>query len=813
MFEKRYVIFLLIISALVQLPAQNDMPQGKQGKIPVQGRVIDKETASPLEFATVAIYSAIDSSLADGAMTNDQGIFLLKTTPGEFFMKVDFISYRPESISVSIGTKAIELGDISMGPQAAEIGEIEIREERSQVQLTLDKKVFQVGKDLANTGGNASDILDNVPSVTVDVEGQVSLRGSNNVRILIDGKPSGLVGVGDTNGLRQLPANMIDKVEVITNPSSKFEAEGAAGIINIVLKKDKRKGLNGSFDVSVGYPELASAGVNLNYRKNKFNFFTNLGLQYQVRPGGGEYVFQFFENDSTYYYDEVRKHERGGLSHNIRFGADYSITPKDVLTASLLYKASDEDNASDIEYFDFTPNTRAALEAYSLRTDREFEDESNLEYNLAYKKTFNTRKHSLTMDWRFKESTETEGSDLVETFFDGNYQPLMQAPLLQQSGNTEGEKSWVGTLDYVRPLQEKAKLETGLRVSFREVTNDYQVEQQVDGLWQDLSDFTNNFLYDEDILAAYIQYGQELDLFSYQMGLRVEHTSLATSFINDLESNSQEYTNLFPSAALSYKFTEKDALQVSYSQRIRRPSFRQLNPFFTFSDSRNFFSGNPNLQPEYTDSYEIGWIRYATIGTINAAVYYRNTDGLVQRIRTTDAVGFSTTRPENMALENAVGLELNLSLNPVPSWKLDANTNFFYAHMEGEVEGVLRENETTALTARLSSRHTLAKTVDLQLQLNYRGPRSTVQGDFKGITVLNLGANKEIFKEKATITFSVKDVFNSRRRAWELLEDDFYSEGFFQWRARTMTLSINYRLNQKKQQRRGRPGAGGSNEF
>lgn len=775
---------------------------------------MDEATGSSLEFATVALYSSADSTLVDGTMTDAEGRFAFSCQSKQYYLILDFLSYKSKKIETTVSKNPVtDLGQLYLTSQVAEIEEVEIREERSQVQLTLDKKVFQVGKDLANTGGNASDILDNVPSVNVDVEGQVSLRGSSNVRILIDGKPSGLVGVGDTNGLRQLPANMIDKVEVITNPSSKFEAEGAAGIINIVLKKDKRKGLNGSFDVSVGYPELASVGVNLNYRKKKFNFFTNLGLQYQVRPGGGEYEFQFFENDSTFFYDEIRKHERGGLSRNIRFGADYSITPKDVLTASLLYKTSDEDNSSDIEYFDFTPNSKSELEAYTLRTDREFEDESNLEYNLAYKKTFNTSKHSLTMDWRFKESTETEGSDLVETFFDGDYQQLAQAPLLQRSGNTEGEKSWVGTLDYVRPLQRKAKVETGLRVSFRDVTNDYAVEQSEDGIWQDLSAFTNNFLYDENILAAYLQYGQELEAISYQLGLRAEHTDLSTSFIDDFEPANQQYTNLFPSAAFSYKFSEKDALQLTYSQRIRRPSFFELNPFFTFSDSRNFFSGNPNLQPEYTDSYEIGWIRYASMGTINAAIYYRNTEGLVQRIRTTDAVGFSTTRPENMAVENATGLELNASIKPLKSWKVDANANLFYAQMKGEVEGISRENETTTLTARVSSRHTIAKAVDLQLQLNYRGPRSTVQGDFKGITVLNLGANKEIFKEKGTITFSVKDVFNSRKRAWELLEDDFYTKGFFQWRARTMTLSVNYRLNQKKPLRKGRPSGGGNGEF
>lgn len=806
------LLLLLCLTGFAQRPSggPGGGPGGERpGKVKLSGTILDADTGLPLEYATVSIFAQRDSSLVTGAMSDLEGKFSVDCRPGRMFAKVEFISYESatiESIVVRPDAGPVDLGNISLSVSANALEEVEVRAERSQLQLSLDKKIFTVGKDLANTGGSAQDILNNVPSVNVGVEGEVSLRGSENVRMLIDGKPSGLVGSGDANGLRSIPANMIEKVEVITNPSSKYEAEGIAGIINIVLKKDNRKGLNGSFDFAVGVPAEYSVGINLNYRKNKFNFFTTVGMRYNTNPGGGFQETTFFRNDSTFNYRIDNDRQRAGLGSNFRFGADYNFTPKDVLTAALLYKIGDDNNDALIEYYDYHPNSWTDLDLYTARTDDEFEDEENLEYNLSYTKTFTGRKHKLVADVRFSDRTETEGSDLTEKYSDANGNPTGVPNLLQRSRNSEGNQSWIATLDYVQPIGEKGKVETGLRGQFRDITNDYKVDEQVDSEWKPLADFTNNFLYDENILAAYVQAGNENERFGYQVGLRLENTDLNTRFVDNSQNNDRDYLNLFPSAAFTYKLKEGQSLQLSYSRRIRRPGFWELNPFFTFTNPRSFWSGNPNLDPEYTNSYEVSYIRYFEKATFNASVYHRHTDGVINRISLSDEFGLIFTQPENVGTRNSYGVELVGSATINSWWKVDANIDLFQSELNGVISDVERDNTFRSMRARLSSNLTIAKQIDWQAQFQFRGPAENLQGTRKAILVLNTGLSKDILKKKGTLTLSARDLFNSRKRVYTRTQDNFYSEGEFQWRSRQITLSLNYRLNQKK--KRGRRGGG-----
>ena len=686
--------------------------------------------------------------------------------------------------------------------------------------MSLDKRVFNVGKDLANQGGTAADILDNVPSVQVDVDGAVSLRGNENVRILVDGKPSGLIGVGDSDGLRQIPSNLIDKVEVITNPSARYEAQGMTGIINIVLKKDRQKGLNGTFDFTVGYPENFGAAINLNYRRKKMNMFVNYGAYYRKNPGSGNLYQETFRKDSTFILEEIRTHNRGGLSNSFRFGSDFFFNPKNTLTAAFSYRISDENNAYDLEYRDYITDLNNFLGS-TIRQDNEVEEEADLEYSLNYKKTFSSDKHFLTADVQYEENTEVESSDISEDYFGTDGFPTGTPTTQQRSQNSEGFSRWLFRADYVYPFGEKqdGKFELGWQSGLRNVRNSYVVEQFNDFEWESIADFTNDFNYDEEIHAAYALAGNKTGNFSYQLGLRLEYTDIRTELLQTGEVNPRTYTNLFPSGHLTYEFKNENSVQLSYSRRIWRPRFRMLNPFFSYTNSRNIFTGNPNLDPEFSDVVELQHIKYWDNASLSSAVYYRQTRGVVERVRfiLDETLGTTQMLPINLSTEDAYGLEFTFSYNPLKWMRLNGDFNFFRAMRFGEFNEQIFQADTYTWFTRLTSRLTIAKKNDIQLRLNYRAPRETTQGRREAMYNLDLAASRDLFKGKGTLTFSISDVFNTRRRIYSINTPSLFAEGDFQWRARSMKLTLNYRLNQKKNNRgKGRRGGGdfgGGDEF
>lgn len=839
--------------------------QGKSSsKFQLSGKVVDETTSSGLEFATVSAYNIKDTSLLNGTLTGSDGAFSLELSTTDVFIKFEFISYETRIIETlpEASGNSVNLGNLVMRPESMVLDNVVITADRSETVFALDKRVFTVGKDLANRGGSAEDILDNVPSVTVDIDGNVSLRGSSGVRILINGRPSGLAGVGNTNGLRNIAANLIERVEVITNPSARYEAEGMAGIINIILKKNEESGFNGSFDITAGYPVRNGVSANLNYRKNNINWFVNYGINYRENPGGGFTLQDQLTSDDISGM-ELRRftvidrdRNRTGLSNSLRFGLDYFFTDKDQLTASLLYRKSDEDNFNTNRFDDYLAepddydfeefwqrdisdlknidsrefaNTLDPDLLYSItnRSDQEFEDETDFEYNLNYRKEFSSREHTLNASLQYRESRETEGSDLVSRF-DQNL-PGAQEDLLQNSNNSEGQENWLFQLDYIHPLGKDHKWEAGLRSSIREIVNDYRVEEAQNGEFVTLPEFTNNFVYDEDIQAAYGIYGNSFNKFSFQFGLRGEYSLINTRLLEaeDDAENKRDYFNIFPSGFLNYNFSESLAVQASYSRRINRPGFWSLNPFFTFSDNRNFFSGNPNIDPEFTDSYELGQILYLDQLTVSASLFYRQTDASIQRVLISDKQDASTLRvPINIGTVDDYGLDISANFSGISWLRIDANANIFknmlslsQAQTDEAIYDYYRVvrnfqdtpenfrelydynlNETDNITwnGRLTLRITVFDS-DLQIRSNYRGSQQTSQGSSRPIGSIDLGWSKDFLENKnLTITLSVRDVFNSRRRNGLTLLDDFYQQSDFQWRSRIASVTASYRINQKK---------------
>ncbi len=833
----RLLLTLLTLIMTFQMQAQRPGgPPGGRGnwgdggppKIDIKGKVLDATTGAPLEFANVAIFSKRDSSVLGGGLTGADGTFTVKSRPGKLYAVVEFLGYEKFVVDpvpfdrdkMRAGERSVNLGEIRLGDSGIDLSEVEVRAEKSETQFSLDKRIFNVGKDLANQGGTAEDILDNVPSLSVDVEGQVSLRGNTGVRVLIDGKPSGMA---TSNNLKQIPANMIDQIEVITNPSARYEAEGTSGIINIILKKEKRSGFNGSFDVTGGYPARAGVGANLNYRKGKINWFLNYGLNYRTGPGSG---FQYQEANRTsglFISEQTRDMDRGGLRNNIRGGIDYYLTDKDVFTGSLMYRISDERNTYKLTYDDYQ-DSRANLVSSSTRTDNEIEEESGLQYSLNYRKEFSNRFHTLNISADYQDDLEKESSDLQQNTLVFTDSAQIVPP--QRSANSEGQRRWQFRADYNHAFNKDHKIELGLNSSLRDIDNDYTVEEFREGLWtseirgfipgQSIS-FNNGFRYDEDIHAAYAQYGNKYGAFSYLAGLRLEHSIVKTELLLSEYSNPRNYTNLFPSLFLSYEIGEGNAIQTSYSRRVRRPRFWDLNPFFTFSDNRNLFAGNPDLDPEFTDAYEVSYLKIWDKATLSSGIFYRHTEDAITRIREVISLGDETTPPvtrftsKNLATQDEMGLEFTLSYKGLDWLNLNTDLNFFRSVTEGVINaGELNEQQLDAETFTWRARGTARFKFwdsDLQARFNYRAPRISVQGSYKSIASLDLGWSKDFLKSKnMTITISVRDLFNSRKRRYETIIEDFYQEGEFQWRARSSSITLSYRINQKK--RRGRPGGG-----
>ncbi len=765
----------------------------------VSGTLVDA-AGETLPMANVVAYQ--DGAMVDGMAADMDGSFALNLAPGDYQLILSFVGYQADTMKVSVPESgALNLGRLTLqkGGEAI-LEEVSVTAEARMMEFEQDKRVFNVAKDLASVGSNASEILNNLPSVAVDVEGNVSLRGSNNVRILVNGKPSGLIGTDPAAALRSLQGNTIEKIEVITNPSARYDAEGEAGIINIVLKKQDQKGFNGSFDLSGGYPNLFGAGATMNYRRNRLNFFTNLSFQYRRSPGGGSSNQRFDLPDTSYSFIRDRYQNRGGRDATLRFGADYDLADDQILTGSFLFRPSLDRNYVELNYRDLDAN--GVQQRVVNRFDDETETEGTVEGNISWQKTFgDDDDHKWTADLRYSMEDDRENSIITQ---DTNG---ISDEFIQRVANLEYQRSTLVQTDYVRPIDDKRSYEMGSRVTLREIENDYSLDEQAsDGSYIPDPEFNNSFLFQENVYAAYgIYNGAWGENTTFQLGLRAELTDLTTE-VGDFDSiNRRTYANLFPSAFYTYSFSPLSDLQLSFSRRISRPGFRTLAPFFGFSDNRNFYSGNPNVNPEFTSSYEAGYVRYFERGSLYSGIYYRHRTGVIERITVVEERNgeeFTRFFPVNLAVQDAYGFEFNFQYKFADWYDVNANLNLFRAITAGEYEGQSFGADNYSSNGRLVNRFKFWKS-DLQVSFRMRGAETTPQGRRLGIYTLDIGWSKDILKGKGTITFSVRDLFNNRIRRYYQFGDiagggTFDTYGTFQWRQRQFTINFNYRLNQRK---------------
>jgi len=803
---KKQLLVLLLTFCIQLIVKGQDRAQGgvtisapEKPKTAVTGKIVN-ESKESIPFANVAVYRTDDKSLVGGTASDIDGNFTIDVKPDTYNFKFSFLSFQTLTKSnIVVEKEGINFGEIQLVSEAREIDEVEVVADKSQMELKLDKRVFNIEQDLANAGSNAAEILDNIPSVQVDVEGNISLRGSENVRVLIDGKPSTITGTSTADVLRQFQGSMIERVEVITNPSARYDAEGEVGIINIVLKKNKRKGINGGVEVVAGYPDNYRLAFNLNYRTGKLNLFTSYGLSYRDSPGGGSGYQEFKRNDSIISILETENdRQRQSFGQNIRLGTDIFLNDYNTITVSGLFNVSDEENIAELEYRDLNPQKE--LLQRSFREDVEDETGQNVEASFNYTKTFKEEDRKWSTDFQWSESDDLEASNIEEIF-----QPSGDV-VTQVTSNLEANRTILIQSDYVQPLKNDRVIEGGIRTTLRTIENEFSVEQDTNGRGFSIDPrFNNNFQFDENVYAGYVQFGNEIDKFSYQLGLRAEISDIKSDLKLTNEVFKQDYFNFFPSAFFTYKVDKTKQFQLSYSRRINRPNYRYLLPFQTFSDNRNFWQGNPNLVPEYTDSYEVGYLRYFKKGSFFTSLYYRHRTNVIERIVQANDDGTTIRFPINLSTEDNVGVELNGSYRFSKRVSLNANANFYRAQREGTFEGLKLENKVFTMNGRANLKAEFAKGLDVQANFRYRAPQNTTQGRSLSLYSLDLSAGKDVLQGKGTVVASVRDVFNSRRRRSITDTETIYNETDFQWRARQFLLTFSYRINQKKER-----GAGGN---
>ena len=776
----------------MQLIAQAD----ESKKYFIRGMVTD-DKSKPIPYSSILLYNAADSLQLSATASDDKGKFDFVVSPGSYFLKISFLSYEERLIpGITIIEKDVELDSISLKAAIKVLGEVVVTSEKKLMELKLDKKVYNVSQDVSNIGANASEILENIPSVTVDIDGNVSLRGSQGVRILIDGKPSALTGTRSADALRNLQGAMIERIEVITNPSSRYDAAGETGIINIVLKKNKIRGFNGNFTGTTGYPSYVSAAYSINYRTQKMNLFSSFGTNYRKNKGKGFSTQRYTGFDTSFVYNQTNRRTRSDRSVELLAGIDYFINSNTTLTGSFLIDAGKENNLNTILYEDYNASGQLTKSIY--RIDDETARERDTEVALSLKMKFpGSKEKEWTADFQWTNSGEKESSDYLQEEINGG------SKLMQRSANPAYEDNILLQTDYVSSFGKEGNFETGFKGTIRKITNKYLVEEQTSGgSWVALPAFDNNMEFTERVFAAYGIVGNKIKKFSYQLGLRGELTDMRTGLTKTNEIYDRSYFNLFPSGSFSYELSEKNTLQLSYSYRINRPGFRNLTPFADFSDPRVYFVGNPNLKPEYSHSIEAGNLTDWGKGSFLAGIYYRHKNGVVERIRILDTVsGITNIIPVNLSTQNDLGLEFTFYLTASEWWKVNSSFNFFRAHAKGNYDDEPLESKTVSWTSRTTSRMTFFKQLDFQASLNYQSPRVNTQGKELSTYSIDLGLAKDVFKGKGTLTLNVRDLLNSRRRRSVVDIPGYYSSSDNLWRPRQINLTLNFRLNQQKIER------------
>ena len=787
-------------------------------KIKITGKVLEKVSHQPLEYATITFVNPKNPKMITGGITNEKGEFDIIVSAAIYDITIEFISFKPTIIKQQNLQENTNLGQINLDEDTSQLNEVVVRAEKSTVEMRLDKKIFNVGQDMMVKGGNASDVLVNVPSVTVDSDGNVSLRGNENVKILIDGKPSNSINIA--NALKTIPADALDKVEVITNPSARYDAEGGAGIINIILKRGKIKGLNGTVVITAGIPQNYGLATNINFKSENFNLFSSLGYNDSKSIGKSLTNSDYLNPDGSIKntINERDRRERDRKGYNYIFGVDWYLSKTLTWTNALSYTKSDGYSPDNATFYNYeSDNTYFVRNRLNKRLNKINE----VEYSTNFTRKFNKEGHKLTADFKYSQGLDNDSSTIAD-YIIGQEDNISK----EITKNYQTQIKNLFQTDYVLPIGKNSQFEAGYKGDFSQLITDYSV-----GIFDDATrniipneKLTNKLEYKEKINAAYSQFGSKINKFSYLLGIRYEDSNIDINLLTTNEFNKKKYHNFFPSAFLTYQLSDKTSFSINYSRRVTRPRSRFINPFASYSSNVNLFQGNPQINPSFTDAVDFGYMTKWNKITFTSSVYFNKTKDYFQFIKrpngeiVTSIVNGKIINtpvilltPINLSDENRFGLEFNANYSPYKWWRLNGNFNFYQSKVRGDYSYTLTNNneivnenfdrDALGWFSRISSKMTLPFKIEWQTSTMYKSPQNTAQGKSIGILTANMSFSKDVLNNKATISLNANDLFDSDKIIIQTHLPLVNSYMEYQRRPRQVNLSFTYRFNKQKNEK------------
>ena len=785
----KQLILLFLVAMSIHVQAQETKNSNLTPGI-ISGKVIDQSSKEVLPYVNIVVKD-LTKKIITGGITSLDGKFKIKNIPQKTsIVEIQFIGYKTFSkeININAQNKKINLGIVSLIEDATTLDEVEIRAEVSTVLQKVDRKVINVGKDLTSVGATASELLNNVQSVSVDSQsGAISLRGNENVRVLVDGKPS---NIPSSQLLKQLPSTSIKSVELITNPSAKYNPEGMSGIINIILNKSANTGFNGTINTGLeaGHYVRYNASTNMNYKTGKVNFFGNYGYN-----GGDRYNMGYINRPNVNNQDFVFIDD--SQSHLFKIGADIYLNNKNTLS---FYTTQNWSNNESNGIATISDNDGIVVNRSPNKQDKE---SSNQTYNINFKHDFDQKGHHIEFEATYSKNNapqQLENSELTD-LTDGRLNFF-------NAIENNGENTLVN-IDYTNPISKEGKLELGIeyRVNTTDNTN---ITDQVG-----FSD--SSFSYDRDIYSAYANYGHKFGKLTMQAGARLEYYEIQGIFNQvgqETATVSDDIFTIYPSAFFTYNPSDKNQWQFSYSRRVDRPGIQQVNPIREWSTPLITSVGNPDLVPQFTNSLELNYTRNITGGSVTIGTFYRNVNDVINRATSKDPNDPSNVRQiisfSNFDDTSAYGIEASSNYKIASWWRANASMDFYSQKQFGTIDmnnPTASTKEVTAeiFNARISNNFKVSNRLRLQLFAMYRGPQKDIQWNVKSMKMVNLGANLSVLKNKGNVSFRVNDIFNNMKFKFDAT-NPFVQNGQFKWESRTAYIGFNYRFGGGKNRAKSR---------
>lgn len=800
-------LFLLVFTQPFLAFAQNQAAKERPKIGTISGIIIDEETNTPLPYSSVSLFNQRDSTLVTGAISDDDGKFTITEVPiGLFFLKIQFIGYQTEridSIRITPQNRNIKLETINILPNTTDFQDVEIEGKKDVFRTEIDKRIFDVTDNVLAEGGTAVDLLQTIPSVSVDMDGNIAFRGSGNVLIYIDGRPSGLTGEDRSAVLDQIPASSIEKIEFITNPSAKYDAEGVGGIINIVLKKNKLSGFNGSASMSAGTNHKYNPTLSLNYKHKKWNLFSNYSFRYSEFYNENEYDRENRQAGQTSYFRRQGEGDNTSLIHLVRAGAEFQANDKNKIGTIITYRSGYSERREELEFRDLDASEN--LTDLFYRHNTRSGNNKNLEATLTYDRTFEREDQNLNASATYSAGVRDQDFFFNEIYYNLDETPSSEDPLRQIDQRDFYNHVITLQADYEQNFSKdrpKEKLEAGYKSILRQVDNDFQFGDFQEDLDRYLLNplLNNDLLFQEDVHSVYANYGNQHERFGYQLGARLEQTFMSTEVETENAYFENNYLNFFPSVFLTYETKKQHQFQLSYSRRVNRPGPYQLSPFVDRSDPNNLRTGNPTLLPEFTNSSEISYLRSWDKFFLTSSFFYRITNGVIQRVISLNEENIASVTFENLNNRNDIGFEFIAKNDLTKRWNITTTYNLFRTSIDGgNIPGTM-ENSNLTWTLSVLSNLTVPKWFQVQFNANYTAPRATAQGMIKEIFFMNIGLKRNILDNKGSLSFNLTDILNTRRFLIETEGTNFTQDLMFNRETRIATLTFSYRFG--KQERR-----------